>query len=121
MKRFFPLLAFSVAAAFATSAGAACHWEWFCNGDGVCKQMPLCDSIYEKPPPKPDSQPPVPPPISVRPVRIPGAMGSLTCEHIMRQSPSGKWTWVETCYCSDPARAADTSAPFANIVRCEGR
>jgi hypothetical protein len=49
----------------------------------------------------------------VRPVRIPGAMGSLTCEHIMRQSPSGKWTWVETCYCSDPARAADTSAPFA--------
>src|SRR5688572_33286097 len=78
-----------------TPALAQCHWEWFCNGDGACKQMPLCDSVNETPPPRPDTQPPAMPPIAMRPYRIAGPMGALTCEHIMRKLGSGKWHWVE--------------------------
>ena len=103
----------------ALPAGAYCHWEWFCNGEGACKQMPLCDSIYEKPPPKPDSQPPAMPPIAMRPYRMPGPMGALTCEHIMRQATNGKWQWAEICYCTDPSRSKDATPPFAHIVRCD--
>jgi hypothetical protein len=110
------LLALVVPAA----ANAACHWEWFCNGDGACKQMPLCDSVTDKPPSKPDSQPPAVPPIAMRPYKIAGPMGTLTCEHIMRQDTGGKWKWVEMCYCSDSSKSKDSSAPFANIVRCTG-
>ena len=106
------------------AANAACHWEWFCNGDGACKQMPLCDSVTDKrgrsSPLRylPDSQPPAVPPIAMRPYKIAGPMGTLTCEHIMRQETGGKWKWVEMCYCTDSSKARDTSAPFANIVRC---
>ena len=46
-------------------------------------------------------------------------MGTLTCEHIMRQGKSGRWYWHEACFCSDPKRARDPSAPFANIVKCD--
>ena len=102
-------------------AGAACQWEWFCNGEGACKQMPLCDSINEKPPPKPDSQPPAMPPIAMRPFKVAGPMGTLSCEHTMRQSPSGKWHWVEICFCSDSNRAPDPTQPFAHIVRCDAQ
>jgi hypothetical protein len=101
------------------AAHANCHWEWFCNGDGACKQMPLCDSVNETPPPRPDSEPPAMPPIAMRPYRIPGPMGALTCEHIMRKLGSGKWHWVEICYCTDPERSKDSSPPFAHIVRCD--
>ena len=104
---------------FAATAQANCHWEWFCNGEGACKQMPLCESIQEKPPPRPDSQPPAMPPVAMRPYKIPGPMGTLTCEHIMRQGKSGRWYWNEACFCTDPRKTRDPSAPFANIVRCE--
>ena len=118
MKR---LTIFTAAAlAFAAlEAQGACRWEWFCNGEGACKQMPLCDSINEKPPPKPDSHPPAMPPVSMRPYKIPGPMGTLTCEHIMRQDANGKWRWVEMCFCADPTRSSDSSPPFAHIVRCQ--
>ncbi|HEX3099273.1 MAG TPA: hypothetical protein VHQ02_16245 [Usitatibacter sp.] len=109
-----PLLALAAPAAFAD-----CSWEWLCNGDGSCKQMPVCDSVYEVPPPKPDMAPPAVPPLSMRPQRIAGHMSGLSCEHIMRQGKSGRWYWNEACFCSDPAKAKDPSAPFANIVRCE--
>ena len=105
----------------AGTAQANCTWDWFCNGEGACKQMPLCDSINEKPPPKPDSQPPAMPPIAMRPYRVPGPMGTLSCEHIMRQESNGKWKWIEMCYCTDPERSTDPTPPFANIVRCTGR
>jgi hypothetical protein len=118
MKRstFFALLAIGFGP---STALANCHWEWFCNGDGACKQMPLCDSVNETPPPKPDSEPPAMPPIAMRPHRIPGPMGALTCEHIMRKLGNGKWHWVEICYCTDPERSKDSTPPFAYIVRCD--
>ena len=99
-------------------AAATCSWDWLCNGEGVCKQMPICDTVYETPPPRPDTSPPAPPPLSMRPHAIAGNMQGLTCEHIMRQEKSGRWTWHEACFCSDPKKAKDDSTPFANIVRC---
>ena len=113
------LLLAALLAAAALPAAANCSWEWLCNGDGNCKLMPLCASINEVPPAAPNSQPPAMPPTSMRPARIPGPMGTLTCEHIMRQGKSGRWYWDEACFCTDPRKARDPSAPFANIVRCE--
>jgi len=103
-----------------TPAAADCTWEWLCNGEGNCKLMPVCDSVYEVPTPPPqNSQPPAMPPLSMRPHKIPAQMGTLTCEHIMRQGKSGRWYWNEACFCSDPRKGRDPSAPFANIVRCD--
>ena len=108
----------------ALPAAADCTWDWLCNGDGACKQMPICDSVYESPPPRPDSQPPAQPPLSMRPYKIAGTgvgvtANTLTCEHIMRKGKSGRWYWHEACFCTDPNKARDPSTPFANIVRCE--
>jgi len=116
------LLSFAAAAVVslaALPASANCSWEWLCNGEGVCKQMPICDTVYDVPSPPPDSKPPEVPPLSMRPHRIPAAMGTLTCEHILRKSRSGRWVWAEACFCTDPTKTRDPSAPFANIVRCE--
>lgn len=118
-----PLVAAALLALAAFPVQAACTWEWLCNGDGVCKHMPVCDSVYEVPPPQPDSQPPAKPPLAMRPHKIAGmgvgSVNTLTCEHIMRKGKSGRWYWNEACFCSDPNKAKDPSAPFANIVRCE--
>ena len=112
--------------ALAMPAGAACTWEWLCNGEGQCKHMPVCDSVYETPPPKPEgAQPPAMPPTSMRPHRIAGGTGvmasSMTCEHIMRQNRNGRWTWHEACFCTDQTKAKDPITPFANIVRCDAQ
>jgi hypothetical protein len=112
-------LAAAIALLAALPAGADCTWEWLCNGEGVCKQMPVCATVNDTPPPRPDSAPPTMPPLAMRPHRIPATMGTLTCEHIMRQTRSGRWTWSEACFCTDPTKTRDPSAPFANIVRCD--
>ena len=108
---------------YALPAAADCSWDWLCNGEGACKHMPVCDSVYELPPAAPDSQPPAMPPLSMRPHKIAGgSVGgttSLTCEHIMRKGKTGRWYWHEACFCSDPNKTKDPSAPFANIVRCD--
>jgi hypothetical protein len=112
----------TLAAGLSLPASAECAWDWLCNGEGVCKQMPVCDSVLETPPPRPDSQPPAQPPLSMRPYKIAGSgvgvPSTLTCEHIMRKGKSGRWYWHEACFCTDPNKARDPSAPFANIVRC---
>lgn len=110
----------------ATHAAAACQWEWLCNGEGQCKLMPVCDSVNETPPPRPEgAQPPATPPLAMRPFRIAGAGvaggSNLTCEHIMRKGKSGRWYWHEACFCTDPKRSRDDSPPFANIVRCDAQ
>lgn len=121
MKAFF--VAAAVTGLAALPAAAECNWEWLCNGDGACKQMPVCDSVSETPPPRPDSEPPAVPPLSMRPHRIAGAgigaSSTLTCEHIMRKGKSGRWQWHEACFCTDPKKAKDPTPPFANIVRCD--
>ena len=109
----------------ALPAMANCNWEWLCNGEGQCKQMPVCDSVYESPPPRPDQAPPAQPPLSMRPFKIAGTSvaggNPLSCEHIMRQGKSGRWYWNEACFCTDPRKARDPSSPFANIVRCDAQ
>jgi hypothetical protein len=119
------LLAAGALLPVALPASAACSWEWLCNGEGQCKQMPVCDSVYETPPPRPDQAPPSVAPLAMRPFKIPGATVSggnaLSCEHTMRQGRSGRWYWSEACFCTDPGKARDPSAPFANIVRCDTR
>ena len=116
------LLLAALLAFMAMPAAADCTWEWLCTGDGVCKHMPVCESLNEIPPAKPrDSQPPATPPTSMRPFKVAGPQGGLTCEHIMRKGKSGRWYWEEACFCSDATKAIDPSAPFANIVRCDGK
>ena len=115
-------LALVLLAGAAGPAAAHCTWEWLCNGEGACKQMPICDSVDEVPPPRPDVKPPVPPPLAMRPTKVAGGrMSTLTCEHIMRQTKAGRWEWVETCYCTDKSKTTDPTRPFANIVRCDAR
>ena len=108
----------------APSAAAECSWEWLCNGEGQCKHMPVCDSVYDTPPPRPEgAQPPAMPPLAMRPFRIAGqgvgSTNTLTCEHIMRKSKTGRWYWREACFCTDSKKARDGTGPFANIVRCD--
>lgn len=114
----------ALGAAFGTlPALAACNWEWLCNGEGQCKHMPVCDSVYDQPGPRPEgAQPPAMPPLAMRPYKIAGggvSTTTLTCEHIMRQGKSGRWYWHEACFCTDPKKAKDATPPFANIVRCD--
>ncbi len=113
-------LVLAVAAlAAALPVHADCRWEWLCSGDGACKQMPVCDTVYDVAPPRPESAPPTPPPLAMRPHKIASPMGTLSCEPVMRQSASGHWSWAEACFCSDEMKAPDPTRPFANIVRCE--
>ena len=119
-------LALAAALATAMPAAADCTWEWLCNADGACKQMPVCGSIYEQPPPRPkESKPPQLPPLIMRHDTFSGRGvnpgPTLTCEYIMRPDRTGRWTWTEVCFCADPERTNDKSPPFANIVRCEDR
>lgn len=110
---------YTLALALPLSASADCNWEWLCNGEGLCKQMPICDTVYDKPGPAPASKPPQVPPLSIKPHKLSGVMAGLRCEHIMRKSRSGRWFWEEACYCVDAEKSADNTPPFANIVRCK--
>lgn len=114
------LAALALAGASSAPAGADCRWEWLCNGEGACKHMPVCDSVDERPPPRPESRPPVVPPLSMRPFRPAGqGRAETVCEHIMRQGRNGRWAWTQACYCVDREKNPDASYPFANIVRCD--
>ncbi|HEX4333982.1 MAG TPA: hypothetical protein VH040_17730 [Usitatibacter sp.] len=98
---------------------ADCQWEWLCKGDGsACKQMPVCDTLYDKPGPRPETPQPAPP-IAMRPDKLAGDLGTATCEHVMRQAKNGEWEWSRACYCSDASKNTDPSNPLANITRCE--
>lgn len=111
-------IALAALAATALPAHAECTWQWLCSGEGQCKQTPVCDSVYETPPPRPESAPPTPPPIAMRPHAIAPTMGTLACEHVMQQQRSGRWKWVDACFCADEMKAPDPTKPLANIVRC---
>jgi len=112
-------LVLCLAALAALPANADCKWEWLCNGDGACKQVPVCDRLDEVPPPRPEMAPPALPPRAMRPAKVVNMIPGMSCEHIMRQDTRGKWSWESACYCADPAKGVDPSDPFKHIVRCE--
>ena len=119
-------VALALALGSAMPAAADCRWEWLCNADGACKQMPVCAALYDTPSPRPtESRPPTVPPLTMRVNTFsnrgvkPGT--PLTCEHIMRADRTGRWTWTEACFCTDPERSKDKNPPFANIARCDGK
>ena len=117
-------LALAIVVAGATPAAAECRWEWLCNGDGACKQMPVCGSLYDDPPPRPtETTPPSTPPLTMRVNTFSGRGVNpgtpITCEHVMRTDRTGRWYWVEACFCTDRERTKDATPPFANISRCE--
>jgi hypothetical protein len=103
----------------ALPVAADCKWEWLCNGDGACKQMPVCDRLDEVPPPKPAMAPPAIPPLAMRPGNVVKTLPGASCEHILRQDNRGKWNWESACYCTDKTKGVDPSNPFRHIVRCD--
>ena len=113
-------LALAIAApALPGAASAACAWEWLCNGDGACRQAPVCGALDEVPGPRPDTPAPKPPPMGMRPQQ-PTAQkgGNVMCEQIMRQTAAGNWKWEQACYCGEDAKINGASAPMSNMVRC---
>src|SRR6516162_1041935 len=90
------------------TASAVCVWEWLCNGDGACRQTPVCEALDEVPPPKPEVAAPKPPPMGMRPDWLPSQKGgNVVCEQLMRQTTAGNWKWEQACYCGDDSKARD--------------
>ena len=61
-------------------AEAGCTWEFECDAWGNCRQVPLCDSAFDIPPPAPAAVAPIPPP-AVAPILTPGIPppGTTSC------------------------------------------
>ncbi len=43
--RWYSIMVAVAASAATMHAAADCTWEWLCNGEAQCKQMPICDSV----------------------------------------------------------------------------
>lgn len=97
----------------------SCVWEWLCDGRGTCKQMPVCESLHDKPGPKPELAPPKPPPMQVPPMEAALPEGVARCEWVMRQNARTEaWRWVKACYCADNEKRQAGERPFSGIARC---
>lgn len=78
-------------------ASAACRWQWACNRDGVCQDVPICDSAIDLAPPhQPSIQPIEPPSIAPiqRPVVPPIGTDHCAAQHVL--GPGG-WHWETLC------------------------
>jgi hypothetical protein len=96
-----------------------CVWDWLCDGRGQCKQMPVCDSLHDKPGPKPQVDPPKPPPLQVPPMEAALPEGVARCEWVLRQNARTEaWRWVKACYCADNEKRIAGERPFSGIARC---
>lgn len=102
-------------------AVADCKWEWLCDGRGQCRQVPVCESLYDIPPPKPEMETPKPPPMSVPPNEKAGDKGIARCEWIMRTEDGAAWSWQRACYCVDGTKRVANERPLSGLVRCDGK
>ena len=61
------------------AASASCVWTWDCT-HGPCRQIPLCDSTLDIPPPRPPQVAPIAPP-SIPPIGVPMVppIGTQSC------------------------------------------
>ena len=69
-----------LAALVATPAAAQnCTWVWDCTS-GQCRQVPVCRSPLDIPPPRPPEIRPIAPP-TIRPIPVPGIppVGTKVC------------------------------------------
>jgi hypothetical protein len=78
-------------------AHSNCVWKWDCtNGNGQCRQVPLCDSAIDLPPIKPAQIPPLAPP-TIRPIPQPTLppIGTSQCAPRYMCSANGcRWQTV---------------------------
>lgn len=80
-------------------ATASCRWEWVCDEDGDCAQVPLCERSFDIVPPQPPSIEPIVPP-SIRPIDRPTLppIGATDCTQARRRDTFGRWYWDTVCY-----------------------
>lgn len=78
-------------------ASGTCVWTWDCSS-GTCRQVPLCDSTLDIPPPQPPSIPPIAPP-SIPPVEVPTIppIGTDSCGQKYICDDSGNCAWQTVC------------------------
>jgi hypothetical protein len=83
---------------FFTHAHAACQWEWVCNENGRCRNIPVCDSTLDIVPPQSPSIPPIAPP-SIRPIQPPTLLplGTSRCTQVQKRDAFGNWHWETVC------------------------
>jgi hypothetical protein len=82
-----------------TPGGAACTWEWLCDGAGNCSHQPLCDSSIDIVPPEPPSIRPIAPP-SIKPINPPRVppIGATECEMAQVCDSYGDCRWQQVCH-----------------------
>lgn len=95
MKSMVVICAGVIVAAWAAPARATCTWTWDCTNG--CRQVPLCFSTLDIPPPRPPSVAPIPTP-SVPPIARPMVppVGTSICSPQYICS-SGRCSWQNVC------------------------
>ena len=83
----------------AVPALADCKWTWSCNPtSGQCRQVPVCDSTLDIPPPRPPQVAPVPAP-SIPPIPMPTVppVGTQSCSPQYLCNSLGQCEWRTVC------------------------
>lgn len=77
---------------------AECQWEWVCDEDGECAQRPICESMFDIPPPRPPSIEPIVPPTvePFKPLTIP-PIGTRDCRMVRLCDGFGNCRWKTVC------------------------
>jgi hypothetical protein len=77
-------------------ASSSCRWEWDCTG-GQCRQVPICDSTIDIPPPRPPQVAPIPPP-TIAPIPTPMVppVGTSRCAP-QYMCNGGQCAWETIC------------------------
>lgn len=78
-------------------ASASCSWQWDCTG-GQCRQIPICDSSIDIPPPRPPAVAPIPPP-TIAPIPTPMVppVGASRCAPQYMCNATGQCVWETVC------------------------
>jgi hypothetical protein len=78
---------------------ASCQWTWDCSGGaGQCRQVPICGSTLDIPPPRPPAIQPIPPP-TIPPIEMPRVppVGTLACRQTYLCNNMGQCSWQSVC------------------------
>jgi hypothetical protein len=118
------LISMTLCATFGAFASPAkpgpCKWEWLCDGQGNCRQSPICEKLSDDPGAPPAGEPPKPP-HALPPLEPTRANAQLQCEHVQRRhAKTGRWAWDQVCFCAskDAATIESPMTPLVGIKRC---